>query len=94
MKKSLARLAVTALLATGVALPAATSANAAPVKYPNCTALNKKYPHGVKKSAATKDSYVSKGRKATRTSAATVDAKTYATNARLDADKDGIACEK
>ena len=95
MKKTIARIGVAALLAVGTALPVATtSADAAPVKYKNCTALNKKYPHGVKKSAATKDRYVSGGKTRVRASKARVDAKLYQANVKLDRDKDGIACEK
>ncbi|GAA1397426.1 excalibur calcium-binding domain-containing protein [Luteococcus peritonei] len=95
MKKTIARLGIAALLATGAVTPlAATSADAAPVKYKNCTALNKKYPHGVKKASSTKDRYVSGGKTRLRASKARVDAKLYQANVKLDRDKDGLACEK
>ena len=66
-----------------------TSAEAAtPVKYKNCTALNKAYKHGVAKKGA-KDK--TSGKKVTTF---TVNDKVYAKNTHLDRDRDGIACEK
>jgi hypothetical protein len=58
-------------------------ANAASFK--NCTALNKKYPSGVAKSAqaATKQKQVPK-----------VSLAIYKANIKMDRDKDGTVCEK
>jgi hypothetical protein len=93
---NLRRVAVTAAVAcalfgaTGLAGAAAQAA--APAPYTNCTALQKKYPHGLGKAGA-KD----------RTSGRPVTTWTQNTaaynlalrmNGRLDADRDGIACEK
>lgn len=98
MTTSAARLAVIALLATAGMVPAiqAEAAKApTPVKYANCKALNKAHPYGVRAKASTKNKVVSRGRTTLKASRATVNAKTYQLNAaRLDADRDGIACER
>ena len=93
MKKTIARIGVAALLAVGTALPVATtSADAAPVKYKNCTALNKKWAHGVGRNDA-KDK--TSGTPVTNFFHSTKQYKKAMNNNRgLDRDKDGIACEK
>lgn len=93
MKKTIARIGVAALLAAGTALPVATtSADAAPVKYKNCTALNKKWAHGVGRNDA-KDK--TSGTPVTNFFHSTKQYKKAMNNNRgLDRDKDGIACEK
>lgn len=65
----------------------------APV-FPSCKALNKKYPHGVKSSSSAKDRYRQSGKVKYRQVKATVNAAVYKANKRLDADGDGIACER
>lgn len=77
---------------SSVAAP--TAAVAAAKKYKNCTALNKAYAHGVKKSSATKDVVRSKGKSTKKTSKAKTSKALYNANKKLDRDKDGIACEK
>jgi hypothetical protein len=62
-----------------------------PVRYANCTALNKVYRHGVAKSSKAKDKVRGKTKPVTTF---VVNAKVYQLNIRLDGDKDGIACEK
>lgn len=96
MNKFAPRLAIASLLVGGALAPmsAGTSEAATPVKYKNCTALVKKYPKGVKKSAATNNKVTSKGKVSYKTSTATVNATAYKANTHLDADKDGIACER
>lgn len=95
------RLSVALAAALAVAAPAAGAASAAvsgptlgtaiPTLYKNCTALNKKYPHGVGRANARDKSPkpVTTFKRST---------KIYNTamshNKRLDGDKDGIACEK
>ncbi len=59
-----------------------------PVKYKNCTELNKVYPGGVAKSAISKN----KGGKIRLVQE--VNAKVYDLNKSLDRDKDGLACER
>jgi hypothetical protein len=59
-----------------------------PVKYANCSALNKVYSGGVAKSATSKN----KGGKIKLKP--TVNAKVYDLNKSLDRDKDGLACER
>lgn len=57
-------------------------------KFANCTALNKVAPGGISKSSSSKN----KGGKAKQSPE--VSAKGYQLNAKLDRDKDGIACER
>ncbi|TBN57360.1 excalibur calcium-binding domain-containing protein [Glaciihabitans arcticus] len=89
-----------AIIATP-ALMGASSATASPSSglvsmgaaggtFANCTALNKKYPHGVGKKGA-KDK-VSGASKPVKTF--TVSTSVYNKNKKSDRDKDGIACEK
>lgn len=68
-----------------------TPANAGSI-YDNCTALNKKYPHGVGRNDAkdkTSGTPVTTFKRSTKLYKKAMNA-----NSRLDGDKDGIACEK
>jgi hypothetical protein len=83
----------------GVVAPAGTAAAPAPAaaaakKYKNCTALNKVYKNGVKKSSTTKDVVRSNGKTIKKASKAKVSTSLYTANKKMDRDKDGIACEK
>jgi len=80
-------LAVVSVLVTG---PAAEAATKPPVRYKNCTLLNKAYKHGVGKPGA-KDKTAA-GKKPVTTFG--VNLALYQRNAHLDRDHDGIACEK
>jgi hypothetical protein len=73
-----------------LAFTPAASAEPAPKKYANCTALLAKYPHGVGRPHA-RDHVSGTSRPITTF---TRDAATYAKNSGLDRDHDGIACEK
>jgi hypothetical protein len=98
MKRTLRLSAALAVALVGAA-PAGAGAVASPTVvaaippvYKNCTALNKKYPHGLGKAKArdkTSGKPVTTFKRNTRL---------YNTamshNKRLDGDKDGIACEK
>ncbi|MFZ0158182.1 MAG: excalibur calcium-binding domain-containing protein [Kineosporiaceae bacterium] len=75
-------------LLAGIGLPAEAAAK--PVKYKNCTALNKVYKHGVGKPKA-RDK-VASGKKPVTTF--TKSLAVYSKNTHLDRDRDGIACEK
>jgi excalibur calcium-binding domain-containing protein len=79
----------------GVAAPAsrlATGPTAVPPLFKNCTALNKKYPHGVGKAKARDKTSGERVTTFKRNTALYNRAMSY--NKRLDGDKDGIACEK
>jgi hypothetical protein len=80
-------------LALAVTLASVGTAQAAiPAVYKNCTALNKKYPHGLGRAGARdKTSGVPVTNFARSTRLYNVAMKH---NKRLDGDKDGIACEK
>jgi len=67
--------------------------------YNNCTAFNKAYPYGVRKSASTKNKVKKRnGRVVYEASRAKVSASIYKAatrqNSDLDRDRDGIACER
>lgn len=95
MKKIAAPLAATALLAGAFAATPVTHASAATVPhYKNCAALVKQYPHGVRVSNKKLNRYYSNGSYHFKATAATVNTKVYNANTHLDADKDGIACER
>lgn len=64
-----------------------SQAQAAPIKFKNCTELNKVYPGGVAIPGA-----VNMG--GTTKKVPHYDAKLYKANKSSDRDKDGIACEK
>jgi hypothetical protein len=86
----LAGLVAVAALVTAVPAQAATTPK--PVKYSNCTKLNKVYPHGVGKVKGVKDK-VTAGAEPVTTFV--VNRKVYDLNyKRLDRDRDGIVCEK
>ena len=86
---------LTAVLALGVvstlALPVTAEA-VAPYPYKNCTQLHSKYPHGVGKKGAHDRTSGTPVTSFTKNTKAYNKAMSY--NSRLDADKDGIACEK
>ncbi|MFT4087377.1 MAG: excalibur calcium-binding domain-containing protein [Gordonia sp. (in: high G+C Gram-positive bacteria)] len=86
IKSALAGVALLGSLAFVVA--PAGEASAAPVKYKNCAALNKAYPHGVARPGA-RDKTKSKPVTTFR-----VNKSVCQKNTHLDRDKDGIACEK
>ncbi len=58
--------------------------------YPNCKALNAKYPHGVARKGA-KDHVSGSSKPVTGFAVNNV---VYTANKNLDRDKDGVACEK
>ncbi|MEU1604806.1 excalibur calcium-binding domain-containing protein [Micromonospora matsumotoense] len=91
MVSSLLRGALVVTLALGSTLVVVTGpAEAAATKYKNCTALNKKYKHGVGKKGA-KDKVRGSTKPVTNF---TVSDSVYAKNTHLDRDKDKVACEK
>jgi hypothetical protein len=84
-------LAILVALSGAVVLTGETAAlAAAPRSYANCNALHAAYPHGVAKIGA-KDKVKGKTRPVTKF---TVNTAVYNRNTRLDADRDGVACEK
>lgn len=88
--KRFASAAVVAAVTASVML-AAPPSHAGSV-FENCTALNKKYPHGVGKKGAkdkTSGTPVTTFKRSTK-----LYKKAMKANSRLDGDKDGIACEK
>ena len=89
-------LVVLVVLALAVGAPGAVFASQAkaPLKYSNCTNLNKLYPHGVGKLKArdrtsSGDEPVTNFKRSTKIY---LEAMKY--NRGLDRDKDGVACEK
>lgn len=85
---------IIALTVIGLSLtPAANAATTSPkpVKYANCTKLNKVYPHGIAKAKGSKDKVKGKTKPVTTF---TINAKVYQLNSTLDRDKDTVACEK
>ena len=82
--------AVTLLLAlpAGAATDAATPAALTSVRYPRCSALNRRYPHGVGRVGAR--DHTSGTPVTTFKRSNTI----YRANRHLDRDKDGVACEK
>jgi hypothetical protein len=90
--QSVKRTAVAVVLSAALAFAAGTADAAMPPVYKNCTALNKKYPHGLGRLGArdkTSGDPVTNFRRSTRLYRI---AMSY--NKGLDRDKDGIACEK
>ena len=87
MKRMLLVLAAAASIVSAAAT--AASAQAPMLRYSNCTALNRVYPHGVGRYGARDHSRsgdpVTNFRRSTRL---------YLQNRGLDRDKDGVACEK
>ena len=94
VKKFVAKMAIASLALGVVAVPATTTTADAAVRYKNCASLTKKYPHGVKKAKGTLNRYGTKGHYRYKATLATTNAAVYRANTRLDADKDGIACER
>ncbi|CAN5536795.1 hypothetical protein BH09ACT4_BH09ACT4_25750 [soil metagenome] len=72
----------------GASLSASTATTA--TTYKNCTALNKKYPHGVGKPGA-HDKVSGSTKPVTNFK---VSASLYSANKKSDRDHDGVACEK
>lgn len=97
MKKSII---IATVLTLGFAVPAITSTSeveaAGDVSYKTCKELNAVHKYGVRTSANTKNAVKSQkdGKITYKASSATVNAKLYKLNSKLDNDKDGIACEK
>jgi hypothetical protein len=84
------------LMLVGVFAASSVAANASqstiPAKWKNCTAVNKRYPHGVGKARAhdkTTGTPVTNFKHSTK-----LYKRAMHYNKRLDRDKDGIACEK
>ncbi|MFT3969054.1 MAG: excalibur calcium-binding domain-containing protein [Micropruina sp.] len=76
-----------------LAAPKAQSVSKASV-YTNCTALNKKYGHGVGKAGA-KDKVSGRSKPVTNFTRSTkIYKEAMSHNRGLDRDKDGVACEK
>ena len=89
IRPRLMTLAVTVAVLAVFAAPQVDAASASVPHFANCTAMHRVYPHGVGKVGA-HDHVRGKSKPVTnfyRSNAI------YAANARLDADKDGIACE-
>jgi hypothetical protein len=92
------RAAVTALIvvvAAAPALGASGSPGAAPKPFTNCKTFNAKYPHGVGRAKA-RDKTKSKSSDPVTTfkRSTRIYNRAILLNSRLDADKDGVACEK
>jgi len=83
-------LGVSTVLTATPAFAGTKPASAAPKKYVNCAALQHDLPHGVARIGGTDKV---KGKTKAVASFA-VDTAAYNANKRLDADKDGVACEK
>lgn len=90
MKRSVALVAVAAVAAS--VLVVAPAGAAIPALYKNCTALNKKYPHGVGKIGARDKTSGTPVTNFTRSN--TIYRTAMSHNKGLDRDKDGVACEK
>lgn len=86
------RLIVVAIVGVSTAMTVPVPAQAATGLYANCSALHRKYPHGLGRSNATDKT---SGRPVTTF---TRDTRAYnaamKANRNLDRDNDGIACEK
>ena len=80
---------VVALLLASPVFPAGA---AIPALYKNCTALNKKYPHGLGRAGARDETSSEPVTTFKRSTPLYNKAMSY--NRGLDRDKDGVACEK
>lgn len=93
VRRKFAAMAATVMMGSLLVVPAtAEPAVAKPGWTKNCTALNKKYPHGLGKKNATdktKGTPVTNFKRSTK-----LYKKAMKYNKGLDRDKDGIACEK
>ncbi|WP_433079341.1 excalibur calcium-binding domain-containing protein [Dactylosporangium sp. CA-052675] len=78
------------LLGAAAALPSSQAYAASPKRYVNCAALQHDFAHGVARAGAT-DRVKGRTRPVTNF---TVNPAAYTANKRLDADADGIACER
>ncbi|SFF63630.1 Excalibur calcium-binding domain-containing protein [Curtobacterium sp. YR515] len=94
--RTLSIAAATAVIAATAVVGGASTAQAAPTVYKNCTAVQKVYSGGIAKKSVTKNRVTSKGKVTYRALKGTVkkDDALYAANKKMDADGDGIACEK
>ncbi len=83
-------------LAASVVVGGASTAQAAPTVYKNCTAVQKVYSGGIAKKSVTQNKVTSGGKTTYRALKGTVkkDDALYNANKKMDADADGIACEK
>jgi hypothetical protein len=90
MKRALAAATASCVVGAGLVLLVPTQAGAGTVakEFANCTALNKKHPHGVGRPGA-RDST-----SGTPVTSFKRSKKLYKANKKSDRDKDGIACEK
>lgn len=89
--------AASTVLAAAVVLGGTATAQAAPTVYKNCTAVQKVYSGGIAKQSVTSNRVTTKsGKVENRALKGTVkkDDALYKANRGLDADGDGIACEK
>lgn len=99
-KKQAAITIISACMAVAsVTIPVPSSDVEAASVYSNCKTFNKSYPHGVRKTAATKNKVKKRNGKieyqqSKAKVSATIYNKAIKANSRLDADKDNIACEK
>lgn len=87
MNKIITRFIAMSLMFLLIAMPI-QSADAAPVKFKNCTELNKTYPGGVAKDAKVRNVGGKTKYKPF------VSAEIYKLHTKMDRDKDGIACER
>ena len=92
LRRTLAATIVACTAVTGAAVVslAGPAEAAAAHKYANCTALNKKYPHGVGRTGA-RDHVSGRTKPVTNF---TRNNAVYTANSGRDRDKDRIACEK
>jgi hypothetical protein len=77
------------VLGIALALPVTAGANGEALRFPNCTAMHARYPHGVGRYGA--HDRTSSGNPVTNFKLSNV---LYAANRGLDRDGDGVACEK
>jgi hypothetical protein len=95
MRTKLTALLVAVVIASTVALMVASARAATdtiPVRWKNCTNVNKRYPHGVGKLRARDKTSGTPVTNFYRSTRLYLVAMSY--NKGLDRDKDGIACEK
>ena len=92
MSKKFATFVVVGMACSYISYPSFAAEN---VKYKNCSQLSKVYPGGVAKTGGS-NMTKSKGKlvPAKSKKTALVDDVLYNLNKKLDADKDGVACEK
>jgi Excalibur calcium-binding domain len=86
------RIASCLITVVALSFTAGTAQSATPLLYKNCTNLNKRYPHGLGKLRAVDKTSGDPVMNFKRSTKLYLLAMSY--NKRLDADKDGIACEK